>query len=144
MTPFTTAPPMTDEQFAELVDDHPDLWFEMTAGGELIVMPPNKTRTGARNADITIDLGVWARNDKRGAGFSTPQQASFYQTEPVVLPTFPGLRTNVFAPSAHRNAKTTSTSAPISSSNSAPNPTDSPPSAPKCANTWKTARSSAG
>ncbi len=35
-----TAPPMTDEQFAQFCSDHPDLFFEMSAEGELIVMPP--------------------------------------------------------------------------------------------------------
>jgi Uma2 family endonuclease len=66
-----TAPPMTDEAFADLVSAHPDLWFEMTSSGELIVMPPNKTGTGARNADIAADLGVWARNDRRGRVFDS-------------------------------------------------------------------------
>jgi Uma2 family endonuclease len=66
-----TAPPMTDEDFAALVDAHPDLWFEMTASGELIIMPPNKTGSGARNADIVIDLGTWARKDGRGVTFDS-------------------------------------------------------------------------
>ena len=35
-----TAPPMTDEEFAELCAEHPDLFFEMSAEGELLVMPP--------------------------------------------------------------------------------------------------------
>jgi Uma2 family endonuclease len=64
-----TAPPMTDEAFAELVSAHPDLWFEMTASGELIVMPPTKTRTGARNAKINARLSVWAEADGRGTEF---------------------------------------------------------------------------
>jgi Uma2 family endonuclease len=66
-----TAPPMTDEAFAELVSAHPDLWFEVTASGELIVMPPTKSKTGARNADITTDLCLWARNDRRGRVFDS-------------------------------------------------------------------------
>jgi len=76
-----TAPPMTDEAFAALVDDHPDLWFEMTASGELIIMPPNKSGTGARNAKITTQLSVWAEEDGRGtvfdssAGFVLPDGA---------------------------------------------------------------------
>ena len=49
--PATLAvPPMTDEQFAEFCAEHPDLFFEMTAEGELIVMPPTYSLTGARNA----------------------------------------------------------------------------------------------
>jgi Uma2 family endonuclease len=66
-----TAPPMTDEAFAELVDAHPDLGFEMTASGELIIMPPSKPNAGARNADITTDLCLWARNHRRGRVFDS-------------------------------------------------------------------------
>jgi len=36
-----TAHPMTDEEFAELCSGHPDLFFEMTAEGELIVTLPS-------------------------------------------------------------------------------------------------------
>ena len=36
---------MTDEEFAELRGEHPDLIFEMSAEGEPIVRPPNYTLT---------------------------------------------------------------------------------------------------
>jgi len=45
-----TAQPMTDEQFAEFCSEHPDLFFEMSAEGELIVMPPPYSLTGIRRA----------------------------------------------------------------------------------------------
>jgi Uma2 family endonuclease len=61
-----TAPPMTDEQFAEFCAEHPDLWFEMTAEGELIVMPPTFTKTGFRNRAIIVQLDRWAEQDERG------------------------------------------------------------------------------
>lgn len=35
-----TVDPMTDDEFAEFCAEHPDLFFEMTGEGELIVMPP--------------------------------------------------------------------------------------------------------
>src|SRR5450432_2024865 len=44
-----TAHPMTDEEFAEFCGEHPDLFFEMTSEGELIVMPPTYSLTDARN-----------------------------------------------------------------------------------------------
>ena len=47
-----TAHPMTDEEFAGFCAEHPDLFFEMTAEGEIIVMPPTYSVTGARNADL--------------------------------------------------------------------------------------------
>jgi len=76
-----TAPPMTDQQFADFCAEHPDLFFETTAEGEIIVMPPNFTKTGARNLRITMQLGVWAAKDGRGiagdssTGFLLPNGA---------------------------------------------------------------------
>lgn len=76
-----TAPPMTDEEFAELCAEHPDLNFEVTAEGELIVMPPNYSLAGARHAEICDQLKQWARPDGRGivmessSGFVLPNGA---------------------------------------------------------------------
>lgn len=76
-----TAEPMTDEEFAEFCAEHPDLFFEMTGEGELIVMPPTYSLTGARNAEISRQLGTWARQDSRGiatdssTGFRLPNGA---------------------------------------------------------------------
>lgn len=76
-----TARPMTDQQFADLCAEHPDLFFEMTAEGEIIVMPPNFSKTGLRNLEIAMQLGNWARKDGRGkvgdssTGFVLPNGA---------------------------------------------------------------------
>jgi len=76
-----TAQPMTDDEFAEFCAGHPDLFFEMTAEGELIVMPPTYSLTGARNARISGQLYVWAVQDGRGiatdssTGFRLPNGA---------------------------------------------------------------------
>jgi hypothetical protein len=56
-----TVGPMTDEEFANFCAEHPDLSFEMTADGELIVMPLTFTLTGARNSEIAVQLGTWRR-----------------------------------------------------------------------------------
>jgi len=61
-----TASPMTDEEFAAFCAEHPDLFFEMTAEGEIIVMPPTYTSTGARCTDMGSQLRVWAKQDGRG------------------------------------------------------------------------------
>jgi Uma2 family endonuclease len=61
-----TAQPMTDEQFAEFCSEHPDLFFEMSAEGELIVMPPNYTLTAYRHRAILTQLDRWAQTDGRG------------------------------------------------------------------------------
>jgi Uma2 family endonuclease len=61
-----TSHPMTDEEFAELCAEHPDLFFEMTAEGELIVMPGTHSLTGVRNSRIGRQLDEWAERDSRG------------------------------------------------------------------------------
>jgi Uma2 family endonuclease len=76
-----TAPPMTDEQFADFCTAHPDLLFEMTAAGEIIVMPPTFSLTSIRDRDITSQLDRWASQDRRGlvgessGGFVLPSGA---------------------------------------------------------------------
>ena len=61
-----TVGPMTDEAFAQLCADHPDLMFELSANGELFIMPPTYTLTGVRNNEISRQLSNWALQDKRG------------------------------------------------------------------------------
>ena len=76
-----TAHPMDDQAFAKLCADHPDLFFEMTAAGELLVMPPTYSLTDARNAGIVGQLRNWARRQGRGTvtgssgGFVLPNGA---------------------------------------------------------------------
>jgi Uma2 family endonuclease len=73
--------PMTDEEFARLSAEHPDLFFEMTAEGELIVMTATYSIPGLRNAEINRQLGNWAIEDGRGVvsdsstGFVLPSGA---------------------------------------------------------------------
>jgi len=70
-----TAPPMTDEEFAAFCAEHPDLFFEVTAEGELIVMPPTYSDTGAQNFDVAGQLRDWAVKNRRGVGcrFRAPE-----------------------------------------------------------------------
>jgi hypothetical protein len=54
-----TAHPMTDEEFAGFCAGHPDLFFEMTGEGEIIVMPPAYSLKGPV-AGFVLDLSfVW-------------------------------------------------------------------------------------
>ena len=66
-----TVGPMTDESFAQLCAEHSDLHLELSARGELIVMPPTYTWAGARNNEISRQLGNWARQDQRGVAFNS-------------------------------------------------------------------------
>jgi Uma2 family endonuclease len=75
------AKPMTDDEFAAFCAEHPDLNFEMTADGDLIVMPPTYSDTGAGNSDVLAQLFNWAKKDRRGiccdssSGFVLPNGA---------------------------------------------------------------------
>ena len=76
-----TAPPMSDKQFADFCSEHPDLFFEMTSDGEIIVSPPTYSLTGARNLKILGQLYNWGEKDGRGTvtesstGFVLPNGA---------------------------------------------------------------------
>jgi Uma2 family endonuclease len=73
--------PMTDGEFSVFCAEHPDLSFEMSADGEIIVMPPTYSWTGIRNQEIGGQLRNWARLDGRGVvsdsstGFVLPNGA---------------------------------------------------------------------
>jgi len=72
---------LTDEQFLQLCRDNRDFRFELTAEGELIIMPPTGSLTGWRNADINYQLTAWAKGDGTGltfdssTGFRLPSRA---------------------------------------------------------------------
>jgi Uma2 family endonuclease len=76
-----TAHPMADQQFADFCVEYPDLFFEMTAECEIIVMPPRFSMAGIRNSNITMQLGNRAENDGHGVacgssiGFLLPNGA---------------------------------------------------------------------
>jgi Uma2 family endonuclease len=61
-----TCHPMSDEAFAALCAEHPDFMLEMTAAGDLIVLAPTNSDTGASNMNIAVQLGSWALRDGRG------------------------------------------------------------------------------
>jgi Uma2 family endonuclease len=70
---------LTREQFYELCAANPELKLERNANGELVIMSPTGGETGAWNSDITIDLGIWNRQNATGktfdssTGFSLPR-----------------------------------------------------------------------
>lgn len=62
---------LTEEQFYELCQNNPELQFERTSRGELIIMPPVGGESGNREADLIIDLGIWNRQTGLGYTFSS-------------------------------------------------------------------------
>ena len=66
---------LTDEQFAQLCQENPELRLELTAERELVIMPPTGSETGLRNGRITYLLVAWA--DKDGTGISFDSSTGF-------------------------------------------------------------------
>jgi len=62
---------LTDDQFFEFCQINRDLRIERTAQGELIVMPPAGGETSARNAEITMQLTLWAKREGTGTTFGS-------------------------------------------------------------------------
>jgi Uma2 family endonuclease len=62
---------LTAEAFEQLCQINPDLKFERSAKGELIIMPPTGGESGRRNADITADLVLWNRQTQLGYTFDS-------------------------------------------------------------------------
>lgn len=73
--------PLSDEEFSNLCARNRDKRFEYTRTGDLIIMPPTSSETGERNAELTVDFGVWNRKTRAGrlfdssAGFTLPNGA---------------------------------------------------------------------
>ncbi len=60
---------LTDDQFLRLCSDNRDFRIEMSAQGELIIMPPPGSMTGRRNFIIVHRLAIWSEQDGTGVGF---------------------------------------------------------------------------
>lgn len=69
------------EQFEILCRDNPELRLELTAKGELIVMPPVALDSSGKNLDLATDVAIWNRQTKLGrvydssGGFTLPNGA---------------------------------------------------------------------
>lgn len=62
---------MNDREFEEFCRLNRDLRIEMTAEGDLIIMPPTFSRTGSRNAAVTGQLWTWTDIDGTGVCFDS-------------------------------------------------------------------------
>ncbi|OGG45241.1 MAG: hypothetical protein A3F84_05865 [Candidatus Handelsmanbacteria bacterium RIFCSPLOWO2_12_FULL_64_10] len=62
---------LTEDQFFELCQINRDLRIERNAQGGVIIMPPAGGNTSKRNAEITIQLGLWAKQDGQGMTFDS-------------------------------------------------------------------------
>jgi len=64
-------PELDDGQLFALCQRNRDLRIERTAAGEIIIMPPAGGETSDRNAQITMQLGLWAQRDGTGRAFDS-------------------------------------------------------------------------
>ncbi|WP_414756696.1 Uma2 family endonuclease [Anabaena sp. CCY 9910] len=62
---------LTDEQFYQLCIANDEWRIELTAEGELIIMPPTGGESGIRNSDLNLQLGLWNRQAKLGKVFDS-------------------------------------------------------------------------
>jgi Uma2 family endonuclease len=62
---------MTDEQFYQLCRANPDVKFERSPKGELLIMPPTGGETGNCNSEIGADFVFWNRKTKLGKVFDS-------------------------------------------------------------------------
>lgn len=62
---------LSDEQLYAFSQINRELRIERNARGELIIMPPTGGDTGEKNAEITMQLRLWAKQDKTGATFDS-------------------------------------------------------------------------
>lgn len=50
---------------------NPDWRIELSAEGDLLIMPPTGARTGARNQELSFQLTQWAKRDGSGISFDS-------------------------------------------------------------------------
>ena len=62
---------LTDEQFEQICQRNPDLKFERTAGGKLVIVALTGGNTGRRNLKLTGQLWAWLEATGNGEGFDS-------------------------------------------------------------------------
>jgi Uma2 family endonuclease len=62
---------VTHEEFEKLCQDNPEQSFELTASGELVVMPPVGGESGNSELELGADLVIWNRRTGLGKTFSS-------------------------------------------------------------------------
>lgn len=79
---MTPAVPMTQDQFFDFCQQNSDKRFERTAEGELIIMAPSGGDAGFQDAEVCIQLGIWAKAVGKGkvsgpsGGYILPNSAN--------------------------------------------------------------------
>lgn len=62
---------LTEKQFEELCRNNPDLKFEMSAKGELIIVPPTSPESGWKNTKLIARTEIWSEKNDTGIVFDS-------------------------------------------------------------------------
>jgi Uma2 family endonuclease len=62
---------VTPEQFWQVCRDNPDWRVELTADGDIVIMPPTGGETGARSLKLAQQLGAWVEREGAGVAFDS-------------------------------------------------------------------------
>ena len=62
---------LTEDQFTLLCQENPELRLELTAQGELIIMPPTGSEGGWRSGEVFYSLTDWTKKDGTGVSFDS-------------------------------------------------------------------------
>lgn len=62
---------LTDEHFFQLCMANEEWRMELTAEGELMIMPPTGGESGIRNSDLNLQVGLWNRQTRLGYVFDS-------------------------------------------------------------------------
>jgi Uma2 family endonuclease len=62
---------LSEEQFELLCQENPELRLELTAQGELVIMPPTGSESGWRSGETFFSLTVWTKQDGTGLSFDS-------------------------------------------------------------------------
>ncbi len=62
---------LSEADFYRLCQANRDLRLELTAKGQLILMPPTGWETGNRNFDLAYQFGSWVKQNGTGLGFDS-------------------------------------------------------------------------
>jgi Uma2 family endonuclease len=62
---------LSQDEFMELCQDNPELKFERTSNGQIIIMPNTGGRTGDLNSEINMQLRIWNKSVHLGKVFDS-------------------------------------------------------------------------
>jgi Uma2 family endonuclease len=60
---------MSDDDYFEFCMANPNVSFERTAQGEIVIVPPAGIESSYRSGDVASQLHAWAKRDGRGKAF---------------------------------------------------------------------------